>query len=115
MCIGKKLRLEYEIMDSDTGLTELKEFVSGLEKIGERERNTVLFEFDRAAVRSHIENNHPQNLTDSALSSFTLPQILEFSDLSAQLGMTECTAILLDYKNKTFGEADIFDMFLLDF
>ena len=102
-------------MDSDTGLTELKEFVSGLEKIGERERNTVLFEFDRAAVRSHIENNHPQNLTDSALSSFTLPQIIEFSDLSVQLGMTECTAVLLDYRNRTFGEADIFDMFLLDF
>ena len=115
MCIGKHLRLEYEIMDSDTGLTELKEFVSGLEKIGERERNTVLFEFDRAAVRSHIENNHPQNLTDSALSSFTLPQIIEFSDLSVQLGMTECTAVLLDYRNRTFGEADIFDMFLLDF
>jgi len=115
MCVGKKLRLEYEIVDQDTGLTELKNFVSGLNEIGKRERNTVLFEFDRAAVRSHIENNQPQNLTESALSSFTLPQILEFSDLSAQLGMTECTAVLLDYKNRTFGETDIFDMFLLDF
>ena len=115
MCIGKHLRLEYEIVDQNTGLTELKQFVSGLNKIGKRERNTIIFEFDRAAVRSHIESNQPQNLTDSALSSFTLPQIIEFSDLSVQLGMTECTALLLDYRNRTFGEADIFDMFLLDF
>jgi hypothetical protein len=99
----------------DTGLIKLKNFVSGISKIGKRERNTVIFEFDRAAVRSHIENNQPQNLTDSALSSFTLPQILEFSDLAARLNQTECTAVLLDYRNRKFGEADIFDMFLLDF
>ena len=48
------------------------------------------------------------------LPVFTLQQIADFTALASESGSTNCTALLLDYKNKTYPDADPLAEFTLD-
>ena len=52
---------------------------------------------------------------EQLLPSFTLAQIMEFIRFATENNCTNTTALLLDYKNKTYPDFDPFEEFSLDF
>lgn len=113
MLIGTHIRLDYKIKEDSIKLGKFS--VIAPKTFSKREKNTIIFELDYAAIRSFIESEQVDKLTDVLLSSFTLPQILSLIDHSVSLGKTECTTILLNFKNAYFGNEDFWDLFILDF
>lgn len=109
MLIGNSMRLDYKV-DETTGDTTLGQMRSSELN---REINTVFFELDRLCARHHVTTDNAEALTKDILSRFTLAQITEFIDLAVANNSTNCTSLLLDYRNKTFGEVDPFSMFVL--
>ena len=82
--------------------------------VSKRELNTIIFELDRATLKSVILKDDISALSDDLLSTFTLAQISEFVDCAIKNNCTNCTAYLLNYKYEKFGEDSVFDMFVLD-
>ena len=109
MIIGGNMKLDY-VVDEATGNTILGKMSK--EKLT-RKTNTILFELDRLCIRHRIISDDAETITDSILESFTLAQIAEFIDFAVENNSTNCTALLLDYRNKTYGEDDPFSMFVL--
>ena len=52
-------------------------------------------------------------LKEGILSHLTLAKITEFIDIATENNSTNCVALLLNYRNKTFSEVDSFSMFVL--
>lgn len=109
MIIGDTVRLNYTFDEATSNTTLGKMNRQTLY----RKTNTVFFELDRLCARHHITTDNASALTENLLNRFTLAQITEFIDLAATNNSTNCTALLLDYRNKTFGDIDPFSMFVL--
>ncbi len=109
MIIGDTIRLDYSYNESTSETTLGK---MSKEKLT-RKTNTVFFELDRLVVKHHIVADDVDALTENILNSFTLAQITEFIDIASSNNSTNCTALLMDYRNKTFNEVDPFSMFVL--
>lgn len=75
--------------------------------VSKRELNTIIFELDRATLKSVILKDDISALSDDLLSTFTLAQISEFVDCAIKNNCTNCTAYLLNYKNEKFGEDNV--------
>jgi len=58
--------------------------------------------------------DYAQALTERLLSVFTAAQIAEFITVANENGATNCTALLMDYKNKTWPDIDPLAEFTLD-
>lgn len=114
MLIGHALRLDYEATASG-GDAKLGRLYSN-DRVGliKRELNTVIFELDRVTVKPLISGDNSNALRDEILSRFTAAQICELIDYAAKCKSTACTARLLEFKNKNFGETSAFDAFVLD-
>jgi hypothetical protein len=113
MLIGSRLRLDYEV-DEATGDITLGVLRNLDNLVSKRELNTIIFELDRATLKSVILKDDISALSDDLLSTFTVAQISEFVDCAIKNNCTNCTAYLLNYKNEKFGETSAFDMFVLD-
>ena len=114
MLIGHNLRLDYIAYESggDAKLGVFDSYNRG--GIIRRELNTVIFELDRITVKPMIASDNSGALTDEILSRFTVAQICELIEYAAKCKSTACTARLLEFKNKNFGETSAFDAFVLD-
>lgn len=113
MLVGARLRLDYEV-DETTGDITLGVLRNLDSLVSKRELNTIIFELDRATLKSVILKDDISALSDDLLSTFTVAQISEFVDCAIKNNCTNCTAYLLNYKNEKFGEDSVFDMFVLD-
>lgn len=76
--------------------------------------NAVVFELDKLAVSVAIEQNRISGLSELILDCFNAPQILEFIDLAGKCNAIDCSALLLDYKNRRYPEYNVMQMFVLD-
>lgn len=110
--LGHSLDIEYSV-DEDSGSVFLWRATIHPEA-SRREINSVLLELDQATIVSHIESNHADALTDGVLGAFTAAQIASFLEVSIEHNATDCTAKLLDYKNKHFPEFSEVEEFTLD-
>ena len=111
MIIGNVARLEYVVDESTKNLT-----LDSISIVGgtNRARNAVLFELDKRSIKALIRNNISTQITIELLDSFTLAQINEFVEMSTSCNSTDCTALLLEYKNNKYDTFDPFELFTLD-
>ena len=84
--------------------------VSVPEKTREASHSIAWLDYTTAADRVARDDVTIRDL----LPVFTLQQIADFTALAAESGSTNCTALLLDYKNKTYPDADPLAEFTLD-
>ena len=112
MLLGNKATLKYQSTE-DGGATLGVFAVEG--KTKDREVNSIVFELDRICIKASILAGNEKMLTDDNLAKFTLSQIQELIAFSNDNDAIGCTAILLDYKNRQFGNTNYLDSFVLDF
>ncbi len=84
--------------------------VSVPEKTREASHSIAWLDYTTAADRVARDDVTIRDL----LPIFTLQQIADFTALASESGSTNCTALLLDYKNKTYPDADPLAEFTLD-
>jgi len=84
--------------------------VSVPEKTREASHSIAWLDYTTAADRVARDDVTIRDL----LPVFTLQQIADFTALASESGSTNCTALLLDYKNKTYPDADPLAEFTLD-
>ena len=77
-----------------------------------RQVNHIVVHLDKATVAGRIKKDDTS--VSRWLHLFTAAQITEFIDLASESEATNCTALLLDYKNKTWPDIDPFAAFTLD-
>ncbi|MBQ3490717.1 MAG: leucine-rich repeat protein [Clostridia bacterium] len=75
--------------------------------------NHIAAYLDRVTVYSRILKDDIS--IERFLHNFTLAQIMEFIGIAAANGCVNVTALLMEYKNKTFSDFDPMDIFSLDF
>ena len=88
---------------------EIKEFAF---KKYTRQVNHLVAYFDRITVYDRIRNDDVG--VAEILPRFTLAQISEFINVALENNCTNVSAILLDYKNRTFADFDPMDAFALE-
>ena len=88
---------------------EIKEFAF---KKYTRQVNHLVTYFDRITVYDRIRNDDVS--VAEILPRFTLAQITEFINVAVENNCTNVSAILLDYKNRTFSDFDPMDLFSLE-
>ena len=103
-------RIDWNFFTSPNDCFEIKSF-SFVKR--SRASNHIAAYLDRVTIYERILKD---DITiEQSLQHFTLAQIMEFIDFSAQNQCTAVTALLLDYKNKNFSDFDPMDIFSLDF
>lgn len=112
MLLGNKATLKYQ--STEDGGATLGAFAVKGAATG-REVNSIVFELDRVCIKASILAGNEKMLTDDNLAKFTLSQIQELIAFSNNNNVAGCTAILLDYKNRRFGNTNYLDSFVLDF
>ena len=111
LVFGNVLRVKYDFDEDEKVLR----FTQASVGIGNRRiLNASLYELDKTVLASRIMQDDAQYLTEQMLESFTVAQITEFVNLAVDNNATQCTAALLDYKNKHFADYGAFDAFTLD-
>lgn len=112
MHLGEYISFDYKIED-DKSITIEKGYFK-FDDVALRSINAVLYEFEKMMVRSDIEHDNDSDLTNERLSGFTLAQIVGFIDIASECSSTKCLAVLLNYKEQTYGVVDSFASFTLD-
>ena len=103
-------RIDWNFFASPNDCFEIKSF-SFVKR--SRASNHIAAYLDRVTIYERILKD---DITiEQSLQHFTLAQIMEFIDFSAQNQCTAVTALLLEYKNKNFADFDPMDIFSLDF
>ena len=111
MRIGRAARLEYVVDENTKNIILGKlSFARGTD----REKNAVLYELDKRSLKTFIKQNMATSITTELLDSYTLAQINEFLEFSTNCNSTDCTALLLEYKNNKYDTFDPFELFTLD-
>lgn len=113
MFIGEHVTLNYQIDE------EKKEITLGKLKLSsgaanKKELNAIIAELDIITLRNGVKNDRYELLNNTLLETFTVMQINELIELSVENGAINCSAILLDYKNKNFASFDPMDKFTLE-
>ena len=109
-----KMQDEYlDILEEVCNIESPTDYKSGVDAVGRREFNTIIFELDCITVRAIIMKDDSNKLTENILSYFTVAQIFELIDYAAKNNSVNCAAKLMEYKTKTFKNIDAFDMFVL--
>lgn len=101
--------LEAVPVENDSGKLEI---VRLCPEAWNRRANTVIAYLDRITVYSRIKKDDTSVMNQ--IGGFTLAQIMEFIALAQEHGAVNVTALLLDYKNKTFEGLDPMEEFTLD-
>lgn len=110
MYFGKTLSVDYHINDHDKTITLKSANVRSQNK---KELNAIIFELDRVAICHHIANDQSEYLKKELLDLFSAAQISEFLNHAISHHATNCTALLLDYKNKHYEQYNTMDSFVL--
>ena len=112
ICFNKCIKMKYDVNSAEETIT----FGTAklLKDANKYKLNAILFELEKAAIRSDIAADRVEKLTETILSSYTAAQLSEFITLAAESKATSCAAVLLDYKNKNFGEDKFMDEFVLE-
>ena len=76
--------------------------------------NTIVFELEKAIIKQDISSDSDELLTEEKLDQFTLSQIISFINLATQNKANKCGTVLLDYKNKRYGDYDYMNELALD-
>ena len=79
----------------------------------DRQANHVISILDRLTIPRRIEEDDSAAVA-GYLAGTTLAQISEYLDLAIKAQAADCTALLLEYKNKHFGGLDPMDSFSLE-
>ena len=79
-----------------------------------RKLNAILLELDRITLSAQIRNDNVEAIEEKQLDGLTVSQISDFIKLATENKATNCTALLLDYKNRKYPEYDSFDEFVLE-
>lgn len=79
-----------------------------------RKLNAILLELDRITISGRIRNDNVEAIEEKQLDELTVSQISDFIKLATENKATNCTALLLDYKNRKYPEYDSFDEFVLE-
>lgn len=79
-----------------------------------RKLNAILLELDRITLSAQIRNDNVEAIEEKQLDDLTVSQISDFIKLATESNAANCTALLLDYKNKKYPEYDNFDEFVLE-
>ena len=111
MYFGKSLQIEYTVLDDNS--IQFKNAKIN-EKYNDRELNGILLELEKVVVRSHIQNNKTECLNEIILDCFSASQISGFIEYSVESKATDCTAYLMDYKNRKYPDYSSFDAFILE-
>ena len=77
-----------------------------------RQVNHIVVHLDKATVSGRIKKDDTS--VAQWLGLFTAAQITEFTDLAVKSEAVNCTALLLDYKNKTWPDLDPLAEFTLE-
>lgn len=77
-----------------------------------RQVNHIVAYFDRVTVYDRIRNDDVS--IAELLPQFTLAQISEFINIAVENNCTNVSAVLLDYKHRTFTDFDPMDAFALE-
>lgn len=79
-----------------------------------RKINAILLELDRITISAQIRCDNVEAIEEAQLDELTVSQISDFIKLATENKATNCTALLLDYKNRKYPEYDSFDEFVLE-
>lgn len=79
-----------------------------------RKLNAILLELDRITLSAQIRNDNVEAIEEKQLDELTVSQISDFIKLATENKATNCTALLLDYKNRKYPGYDSFDEFVLE-
>ena len=79
-----------------------------------RKINAILLELDRITISVQIRCDNVEAIEEAQLDELTVSQISDFIKLATENKATNCTALLLDYKNRKYPEYDSFDEFVLE-
>ena len=112
MNIGNSLKMRYHVNESCGEITMLRFW--GQSRYMTREINTILYELQCACVKTAIRKDDAEQLSKLLGEHFTIVQIMEFIKMARMNESSMTMAILLNYKNRQFGEFDPMDEFLLD-
>lgn len=112
MFFGNCMSIAYEVDDATKAVTFRRN--ASVARNKSRALNAVVFELDRATIRSAIVRGEDQRLNTKILDTFTTAQIQEFTDLAVESNSTGCSALLLEYKQTHFPDADPMDTFVLE-
>ena len=104
---GINTKFRHEITKEDTVL--LGKF--GFEKYT-RYVNHIVSLFDRWTIKEKILNDDTS--IKDMLSGFTLAQIKKFLAMAIENNCVNCTALLMDYKNKNYNELDTLEFLTLE-
>lgn len=114
MILGSSAKLHY-VVDEKSGDLTLGTLSIYKKRGGKRELNAVIHALDKASVKAGIAADRVELLTKDFLSNFTAAQIVDFIAFAAEKKSSNCTAILLEYKNEHFASFEATDEFTLDF
>ena len=79
-----------------------------------RKLNAILLELDRITISGRIRNDNVEAIEEKQLDELTVSQISDFIKLATENKAANCTALLLDYKNRKYPGYDSFDEFVLE-
>ena len=77
-----------------------------------RAANHVLVRLDRWLAAERVRKDDATVV--NVLDNFTLAQVTELLNLAIENQCTNCTAVLLEYKNRKFPDFDPMDVFTLE-
>ena len=113
MNFGSSMVITYHIDEKSKNITLGSDLMIKL-FASKYEINTILFEMDRAVLKSRIEKDEPEYFKKEILDSFSVAQILEFIDYSQKIGSFNSSIVLQNYKNDKYPDYDAFSEFVLE-
>lgn len=114
MKFGKHFSLPYKIKTAHElfVLGDMKCDIEDTDSV-KREMYLILRVLDDAVIRSAISRNANMTSMEKYLSGATYEQIQEYIDYATAQDNHGFVAILLEYRNKKYGDREVFDQFLI--
>ena len=78
-----------------------------------RKANHIIYYFDKITVYGAVAGDNVE-LVSNLLPTFNIAQITQFISIAIENNANNCTALLLDYKNKNFADYSNMEQFTLD-
>ena len=114
MKFGKYFSLTYKIKKAHElfVLGDMKCDIEDTDSV-KREMYLILRALDDAVIRSAISRNANMTSMEKYLSNATYEQIQEYIDYATAQDNPGFVAVLLEYRNKKYGDREVFDQFLI--
>lgn len=112
MLVGEKMKIEYQV-NTETNETVFRKFYLHSRKLT-REMNAIMFELNRATLKSGIRMDDVERVSAIINNIFTLAQITDFIKVAQEHNATNVLALLLEFKNANFPDFDPMAEFVLE-